>query len=83
MTRNEANDHFKRLVADSKWQGLRGWHIFRHSFASNCAARGVDQRLIDAWMGHQTDEMGKRYRHLFPNQEQAAILSVFSLASLG
>jgi hypothetical protein len=25
----------------------RGWHCFRHSFVSNCSARGVDQRLID------------------------------------
>lgn len=78
LTRNEAHDHFKRAVQDSKWDKLRGWHVFRHSFASNCAARGIDQRLIDAWMGHQTEEMRKRYRHLFPNQEQAAILSVFS-----
>jgi integrase len=83
ITRNEAHDHFKRAVQLSKWEKLRGWHVFRHSFASNCAARGVDQRLIDAWMGHQTDEMRKRYRHLFPNQEQAAILSVFSLAPAG
>jgi integrase len=80
LTRNEAHDHFKRATQESRWDKLRGWHVFRHSFASNCAARSVDQRLIDAWMGHQTDEMRKRYRHLFPNQEQAAILSVFSSA---
>jgi integrase len=83
LTRNEAHDHFKRAVQDSKWDKLRGWHVFRHSFASNCAARSVDQRLIDAWMGHQTEEMRKRYRHLFPNQEQAAILSVFCPAHSG
>ncbi len=82
-TRNEVHDHFHRALHGSKWANLRGWHAFRHSFASNCAARGVDQRLIDAWMGHQTEEMRKRYRHLIPNQEQAAILSVFSAASMG
>jgi hypothetical protein len=32
---------------------------------------------IDAWMGHQTEEMRKRYRHLFPDQQQAALASVF------
>lgn len=78
ITRNEANDHFQRALQGSKWEKLRGWHVFRHSFASNCAARGVDQRLIDAWMGHQTDEMRKRYRHLFPDQQQTALASVFS-----
>lgn len=83
LTRNEAHDHFKRATQHSRWDKLRGWHVLRHSFASNCAACGVDQRLIDAWMGHQTDEMRKRYRHLFPHQEQAAILSVFSPATPG
>jgi integrase len=77
LTRNEANDHFKRTVEGSKWAKLRGWHVFRHSFASNCAAKGIDQRLIDAWLGHTTEEMRRRYRHLFPDQQRAAIQMVF------
>jgi integrase len=77
ITRNEANDHFRRAVQGGRWEKLRGWHVLRHSFASNCAARGIDQRIIDAWMGHQTGEMQKRYRHLFPDQQREAILSVF------
>jgi integrase len=77
LTRDEANDHSRRTLAGSKWERLRGWHVLRHSFASNCAARGVDQRLINAWMGHQTEEMVRRYRHLFPDQQRSAIASVF------
>jgi integrase len=77
LTRNEANDHFKRTVVRSKWKVLRGWHVLRHSFVSNCAAKGVDQRMIDEWVGHQTEEMRKRYRHLFPDQQRQAIRSVF------
>jgi integrase len=80
LTRNEANDHFKRTVERSKWAVLRGWHVFRHSFASNCAGRGIDQRLIDAWLGHTTEEMRRRYRHLFPEQQRAAIQLVFGKA---
>lgn len=80
LTRDEANDHFKRTVADSKWSRLRGWHVFRHAFASNCAAKGTDQRLVDEWMGHQTEEMRKRYRHLFPDQQQKAMELVFGQA---
>jgi len=64
-------------LAGSKWQVLRGWHVLRHSFISNCAAGGVDQRLIDTWTGHTTEEMRKRYRHLIPSVEQAAIRTVF------
>lgn len=55
-----------------------GFHTLRHSFASNLAAAGVDQRIIDQWMGHQTEAMRRRYRHLFPKLRQSAIES-FSL----
>jgi integrase len=57
-----------------------GFHTYRHSFASNLAALGVDQRVIDEWMGHQTEAMRRRYRHLFPKDRRAAI-SCFSFAS--
>ena len=80
VTRDEAHDHFQRTLANSKWKVLRGWHVFRHSFCSNCAAQGVDQRLIDAWVGHTTEEMRRRYRHLLPNQERQVIQSVFGNA---
>jgi integrase len=77
VTRDEAHDHFRRALAGSTWAVLRGWHVLRHSFASNCAAAGVDQRLINEWMGHQTEEMVRRYRHLFPEQQREAIDRVF------
>ena len=77
LTASEANNHFKRTLAGTKWAQIRGWHVFRHSFCSNCAAAGIDQRIINAWVGHQTEEMVKRYRHLIPNQQQEAIARVF------
>ena len=55
-----------------------GFHTYRHSFASNLAAAGVDQRVIDEFMGHTTEAMRKRYRHLFPRAKKSAIVS-FSL----
>ena len=73
----EAHDHFKRTLRGSKWERIRGFHVFRHSFASNLAAASVDQRIIDEWMGHQTEEMRRRYRHLFPEQQRQAIDLVF------
>ncbi len=77
ITRDQAHDHFKRAMSGSKWSESRGWHLFRHSFCSNCAAAGIDQRIINAWVGHQTEEMVKRYRHLIPDQQQKAIAEVF------
>ena len=77
ITRDEANDHLKRTLQNSKWEKVRGWHCFRHSFCSNCAMRGVDQRVIDSWVGHSTESMRRRYRHLFPNSAREAMELVF------
>jgi len=78
LTRDQAHDRFQKAFAGSKWETIKGWHVLRHSFASNCAAQGLDQRIIDTWMGHQTDEQRKRYRHLFPHQQRQAIDLVFA-----
>ena len=77
ITDDQASNFFEATFRKSKWSVLHGWHLFRHSFCSNCAAAGVEQRIINEWVGHQTPEMVRRYRHLFPNHEQDAIESVF------
>ena len=63
------------LKSKKNWFKI-GFHTYRHSFASNLAARGVDQRIIDEFMGHQTEAMRKRYRHLFPKDRRSAIESL-------
>ena len=78
LTANEARTHFQTAVRRSRFCYLKGWHTLRHSFCSNCAAQGIDQRVIDEWVGHTTEEMRRRYRHLFPNTQQQALDSVFS-----
>ena len=82
-----ANRRFWQPMRHTAWclDHRRGWykvgfHTYRHSFASNLAAAGVDQRVIDEWMGHQTEAMRKRYRHLFPKTRRSAI-ETFSLAA--
>jgi integrase len=65
------------LSSSKDWFKI-GFHTYRHSFASNLAAAGVDQRVIDEFMGHTTEAMRRRYRHLFPKNRRAAIQS-FSL----
>ncbi len=73
MNPNAAQKHFRRAVAKTRWAKLRGFHVFRHSFASNLASLGVDQRIIDDFLGHTTEEMRRRYRHLIPATKKAAI----------
>ncbi|MEL6897589.1 MAG: site-specific integrase [Planctomycetota bacterium] len=77
ITKDQAHNHFKQTLAKSKWKKIRGWHCFRHSFISNLACEGVDQRIIDEFVGHTTEQMRRRYRHLFPNVKKEALLRVF------
>jgi integrase len=87
LTPDRANGLFRRPMRGTTWCLDRakswfkiGFHTYRHSFASNLASLGIDQRMIDEFMGHMTEEMRKRYRHLFPKQRRSAIES-FSLAA--
>lgn len=73
----ESSNFLNSVLTRTKWAPIRGWHVFRHSFISNCASQGVDQRFIDEWVGHQTEEQRRRYRHLFPDSQIKAINTVF------
>jgi integrase len=77
LTPKECHDHFKRTLRGSEWQVVRGLHILRHSFISCLAAAGVDQRIIDDIVGHTSEEMRRRYRHLTPQVKSQAVAAVF------
>jgi integrase len=77
LSQSETRDHLKRTLARSKWSVIRGWHVWRHGFIGVCASSGVDQRFIDEWVGHQTDEQRRRYRHLAPDAQHRAMESAF------
>jgi integrase len=72
-----ATKYFRSVLRGGKWQVLRGFHVFRHSLASIMASKGIDQRVINEIMGHSTEEMVRRYRHLFPATKERAIDSLF------
>lgn len=77
MSPQAACKGFERAAKYSQWPNMRGWHVLRHSFISALASQGVDQRIIDDFVGHQTDDQRRRYRHLYPSTQQEAIRSVF------
>lgn len=74
LSPHAAHHHLKATLSrHPRWRHIPGFHTFRHSFASILACRGVDPRIIDRYMGHQTEHMRHRYQHLFPGTTQAAI----------
>lgn len=82
LTANETDKHFDRTLAGSDWDIVKGWHVLRHSFISALASKAIDQRVIDEFVGHSTEEQRRRYRHLFPTVRQDAINAVFGAAAL-
>ena len=74
---DEALQAFEKAVAGSKWKNLRGWHVLRHSFASISAMKGLRETTISKWMGHETEAMKQRYRHLFPEAMEAEMGRLF------
>jgi serine/threonine protein kinase len=77
LTGGQAHRHFEQTLKSTRWEKVKGWHCLRHSFISNLASQGIDQRIIDDFVGHTTEQMRRRYRHLFPDVKQAAIDAVF------
>jgi integrase len=77
LTAGEIHDHLKRTLRDTRWNVMRGLHVLRHSCVSCLAAAGVDQRIIDDIVGHCSEAMRRRYRHLTPQAKSQAVASVF------
>ena len=76
------HDNLKRVLRASSFEGI-GWHTLRHSMASNLARVGEDQRVINGILGHVSDAMAKRYRHLFPDQRVNAMTKLAAARSTG
>jgi integrase len=72
-----ATDYFRVTLEPGKWRVLHGFHVFRHSLASNMASAGTDQRVISEILGHHTEDMERRYRHLLPQKQEHALNSLF------
>lgn len=58
-----------------KAAGLRriGWHVLRHTFASQLATEGVSIYVVQALLGHATVQMTTRYAHLAPSATRGAV----------
>ena len=77
FTPKALHHYFEYPLTEGKWKDLRGWHVFRHSYISCLACKGVDQRIIDELVGHCTEQQRRRYRHLLPNKIKESVVSVF------
>lgn len=60
-------------VRIQKGKNMTGLHMFRHCFATNALASGIDIRTVQELLGHSSILMTQRYTNLLPGQKQAQI----------
>jgi integrase len=77
ITVQMANHYFRWALDGSKWNVVRGFHVFRHSLISNLAEQGVSEPVIMELVGHLNRKTTGRYLHLRPTTLNAAMHSVF------
>lgn len=73
--------HLKRVVRDLKLPGHL--HTFRHAFISNCAIRGVPERVVREWVGQIDPEIIAWYFHLADAQSRAEMERIAALTPKG
>jgi integrase len=69
---------FAATLRGSRFEVMPGWHTLRHSFASILASKGVDQRVINKFMGHLDEKTVERYRHLYRESGRDAVESLLN-----
>jgi integrase len=69
---------FAATLEGSKFKVMPGWHSLRHSFASILASKGIDQRIINKFMGHLDEKTVERYRHLYRETGRDAVESLLA-----
>ena len=63
----------KERVKIEKGFHMTGMHCFRHTFATNALASGIDIRVVQQWLGHASILQTQRYTNLLPGQLQAQV----------
>jgi integrase len=76
LTVQAAHTALCRVLKGTKFKTVT-WHTLRHAFVGALASAGVDQRIVDEFCSHSTEQQRHRYRHLLPAVTKAAITSVF------
>lgn len=67
---------WKALHRACKHAGLprMGWHVLRHTFASQLTAQSVPLKATQMLLGHSTIQMTERYAHLAQSSLQSAVM---------
>lgn len=62
-----------RAIREARLLPLFGWHVLRHTFASQLVLAGVPLAVVQALLGHSTIAMTERYTHVAPDALRIAV----------
>jgi len=62
---------------------VRGFHSFRHTFATECARAGVPLGLVKEWLGHSSPEITRIYENWSMDKDAERVLEALPSLSEG
>ena len=73
---DKADRLFEKLVKDTEFERLDGYHALRHSFISILVAQGKTWDQIAAFVGHLDRRTTQRYIHFMPKDKRETANSI-------
>jgi len=73
---DKADRLFEKLVKDTDFARLDGYHTLRHSFISILVAQGKTWDQIAAFVGHLDQRTTQRYIHFMPKNKRATVEAI-------
>jgi integrase len=65
---------YRKVLKAAKLDTTHNLHGLRHTFGTQCAARGVEMRLLQEWMGHCDISTTQRYADYAPSRHEADLM---------
>ena len=73
---DKADRLFEKLVKETEFERLDGYHALRHSFISVLVAQGKTWDQIAAFVGHLDQRTTQRYIHFMPKDKRETANSI-------
>jgi integrase/recombinase XerD len=81
MSKSSVQDAFRAALKDSGNNKRASVHTLRHSWATHLLEAGVNLRLIQEWLGHNSPATTSIYTHLTVKAEQLGTAAINQLMS--
>jgi len=65
--------HYLYKACDTAGMERIGWHVLRHTYASELVQRGATLASVQSLLGHTKVEMTRRYAHLAPEHLETTV----------